>query len=71
VVIRAAAAAATNDDDDVAGSENKNNTVDRDIRIIILYYLFHCPDYTYIMYIEVVLYYCNLYCTRVETVSNE
>lgn len=66
MVIRAAAAT----DDDVAGSENKNNTVDRDIRIIILYYLFHCPDYTYIMYIEV-LYYCNLYCTRVETVSNE
>jgi len=36
VVIRAAAA--TDDDDDVAGSENKNNTIDRDIRIIILYY---------------------------------
>jgi len=51
VVIRAAAA--TDDDDDVAGSENKNNTIDRDILTIILYYLFHCPDYTYIMYIEV------------------
>lgn len=63
-------AAAATGDDNIAGSKYKNNTVDRDIRITILYYLFHCPDYTYIMYIEV-LYYCILYCTRVETVSNE
>lgn len=60
MVIRATAAAADYGDV-VAGSGNKNNTVDRDIRIINIVLFISLPRlHIHIMYTEV-LYYCNLY----------